>query len=172
MKRVTALLGVAAYLALAGLLLGCEGPPPPEGLIVVPEGTPGSAARASLHVRVGHGVVVRLPWGVQSASGDPEGLAAAVVRGRDVWLVGQESGAVTFDVQGPRDTQRATLEVSVDLRAPVDAEPPGGGLATPGVIEVPKGPHASTRWTLGRGHGSIVRPGFSLKRILVGDPGV
>jgi hypothetical protein len=63
-------------------------------------------------------VVVRLPWTVESIAHDPDGLAATVARGRDVWVVGRESGAVTLDVRGASDALRASLTVSIDLRAP------------------------------------------------------
>jgi Flp pilus assembly secretin CpaC len=175
MKGVLTLLAawsVCAFLACRASPPPGPPPPPPEGLILVPPGVPGSPLRTSFHVRVGHGVMIRLPWDVASVASDAEGLATTVARGRDVWLVGRESGAASLDVRGASEAERATLDVSIDLRAPVEDREGASEPAAPGVIEIQAGPHASARWTLARGHGSILRPGFHLKRILVGDPGV
>lgn len=128
--------------------------------------------RAAFHIRVGKGAVVRMPWAVESVSSDAGDLASTVARGRNLWLVGRESGATSLEVRGAGEAERATLDVSIDLRAPLEPLPGEDARAAPGVIDVRAGPHGSARWTLARGHGSIVRTGFELKRILVGDPAV
>ncbi len=164
LRCLTALVGAAC------LALSCGRESAPRPLIDVPY-TAGKSVEQVLSVRVGHGAVVRLARTAESVSArGPEGVAEAVVRGAEVWVVGRAPGVAELDIAGAQNVL-ATLRVTVEPQ-PVDAGPRAPLRAEPAVIQVGAGPEAAARWTFERGHGSVVRTAFDLKRVLVADPDV